>query len=324
MASPSSTSFQRPDLGRSFEEYGLRASWAGFVAQQVMPPMPVGLQKASFSKIPIEALLMTRDTARAPGGGYARQDWDFEQDSYDCKEHGAEEVIDDGERAIYAYTIDVEQIGADRTYDAVARNLEIRVADAIFNASTWTGASLTTAVTTEWSNKASATPIADVKAAIQKVWDNSGLTGLSMVVNRKVFENLRVCDEIVNLVKYWGGDDPKQGSISAKLIATALGLENVIVANGVKNTAQKGQTASLSPIWSSEYAMIFKPVQSQDLKEPGLGRIFDFVADGSSVSGAVEMYREERVRGDVVRVRHWTDEKVLYVQAGHLLSNITA
>ena len=324
MASPSSTSFQRPDLGRSFEEYGLRASWAGFVAQQVMPPMPVGLQKASFSKIPIEALLMTRDTARAPGGGYARQDWDFEQDSYDCKEHGAEEVIDDGERSIYAYTIDVEQIGADRTYDAVARNLEIRVADAIFNASTWTGASLTTAVTTEWSNKASATPIADVKAAIQKVWDNSGLTGLSMVVNRKVFENLRVCDEIVNLVKYWGGDDPKQGSISAKLIATALGLENVIVANGVKNTAQKGQTASLSPIWSSEYAMIFKPVQSQDLKEPGLGRIFDFVADGSSVSGAVEMYREERVRGDVVRVRHWTDEKVLYVQAGHLLSNITA
>jgi hypothetical protein len=38
----------------------------------------------------------------------------------------------------------------------------------------------------------------------------------------------------------------------------------------------------------------------------------------------VESYRDEKVRGDVIRVRHDVDEIVLYPEAGHLLSNITA
>ena len=39
--------------------------------------------------------------------------------------------------------------------------------------------------------------------------------------------------------------------------------------------------------------------------------------------GMVESYREEAVRGEVIRVRHDTAEVVLYKEAAHLLSNIT-
>lgn len=319
--SPSSTSFARPDLGRSFEEYSLRSSWGGFVGQRVLPRMEVGLQTANFSVIPIESLLMARNTARAPGGGYARQDWQFEQTSYSCEEHGAEELIDDAEKAIYKYTIDIEQIGADRTYDAVLRNFETRVAGAVFNATTF--ASYTAAVTNEWDDFANATPIDDAKTAIQAIWGNSGLMDVSLVVNWKVAQNLRLCDQIIDRIKFWGGDDPKTGNIGMDTIAAAMGVKEIIVAGAISNTAQKGIAASLSPIWSNEYAMFFKAPATQDLKEPCLGRSFDFTGDGSTIEGTVEMYREEQKRSDVVRVRHWTDELILYPQAGYLLSNIT-
>jgi hypothetical protein len=51
--------------------------------------------------------------------------------------------------------------------------------------------------------------------------------------------------------------------------------------------------------------------------------MFHWSEDGSSPGGTVESYRDEIVRGNIIRVRHDVDEVVLYAQAGHLLSNIT-
>jgi hypothetical protein len=59
------------------------------------------------------------------------------------------------------------------------------------------------------------------------------------------------------------------------------------------------------------------------MRDACIGRTFHWSQDGSSIGGTVESYRDERVRGDVIRVRHDVDEIVLYPQAGHLLSNVT-
>ena len=72
-----------------------------------------------------------------------------------------------------------------------------------------------------------------------------------------------------------------------------------------------------------EYAMVCKVATGRDFREPCIGRTFHWSADGSSIGGTVESYRDETVRADIIRVRHDVDELVLYPQAGHLLSNIT-
>jgi hypothetical protein len=59
------------------------------------------------------------------------------------------------------------------------------------------------------------------------------------------------------------------------------------------------------------------------MAEPCIGRMFHWSEDGSSPGGTVESYRDEIVRGNIIRVRHDVDEVVLYPQAGHLVSNIT-
>ena len=69
--------------------------------------------------------------------------------------------------------------------------------------------------------------------------------------------------------------------------------------------------------------MICKTPDSNDIQEPCVGRTFHWSADGSSMGGTVETYRDETKRSNIVRVRQDTDEKVLYAATGHLLSNIT-
>ena len=69
--------------------------------------------------------------------------------------------------------------------------------------------------------------------------------------------------------------------------------------------------------------MVCRIATDSDIKSPCIGRTLHWAEDGSEIGGTVETYRDESVRGDVVRVRHQTDEKMLYTQAGHLLSNIT-
>lgn len=312
----------RPDLA-SFEEFDLEMDRRGFIAQQVAPVIEVGLQSSSFGKIPLEELLANRETKRKPGAGYARGNWQFETTSYATEEHGAEEPVDQREAKIYANYFDAELVAAQRAYDAVLRNAERRMADMIFNATTWTGADLTTGVTNEWDDYDNATPDADIEAAVQAVWANSGVWPNALVINRKVFRNLRMCKKLWDRFKSQGFIDVRPGNITAQQLAAVFDLDFVIVAGSAKNTAAEGQSASIASIWSDEYAMVCKVATSRDVREPCIARTFHWGEDGSQIGGTVETYYEEQIRSDVVRVRHDVDELVMYPEMGHLLSNIT-
>ena len=324
MPSPtSSLATQRPDLA-TFLEFDLESENAGYVATEVMPVVDVASQAGSFGKIPIEQLLQQRVTRRAPGAGYARGNFTFTSATYSTEEHGAEEPVDDREAKMYAEYFQAEQISTLRAFSAVLRNAEERVADAVFNTTTWTGASLTTAPTNEWDDATNAVPLTDVEAAVQQIYDNSGLWANALIINRKVFRNLRNCDQVIDRINSAGAGNPSKASdVTTEMLSQAFDLPHIIVAGTSRNSAIEGQAATPVQIWSDEYAMVCKVATSADMREPCIGRTFHWSQDGSSIGGTVESYRDETVRGDVIRVRHDVDEVVLYPQAGHLLSNIT-
>ena len=320
MPSPtSSLATQRPDLEASLEEFSLAMDSEGFIAHRVLRHTSVGSQAGKFGKIPIEQLLKGGSTNRAPGAGYSRGDWKFEPASYATDEHGWEEPVDDREAQMYANYFDAEVISTQRAQRIVLENQEKRVAAMIFNTSTYTP----TAVTNEWDDATNATPIADVESKVQGIYDASGLWPNAMVITKKVFRNLRNVAEIVDRIKYQGFVDARPETITVEALAAALAIDNILVAGGTKNTANEGQNASLSPIWSGEYAWIGRVATSDDFREPCVGRIFHWDADGSQPRGTVETYRDETVRSDIVRVRHDVDEVELHTASAGLLSNIT-
>jgi len=189
----------------------------------------------------------------------------------------------------------------------------------IFNTATWTGSALTTTIGTNWATVASATPVVDVNAARQKLWDGSGIWPNALIVNRKVYNDLRNTTEIIDHSKSQGFMDVRQGNISEAQLATVFDLEQIIVAGSPKNTADEGLAITIAPIWSNSYAMLCKVARTSDHREPCISRVFHWGEDGSAIGGTIESYRDETVRSDIIRVRHDVDEKVMYTQAGHLL-----
>lgn len=325
MPSPSSSlATLRPELGGSLMEFDLAADRAGFIGSRVMPVFEAAMQAGPFGKIEIESLLQARTTVRAPGSGYSRGKWKFTEDTYSCTEHGVEEPVDDREARMYANFFDAEQVSAMRALDGVLREAEKRVAALLFNATTWNGASLTTVVTNEWDDATNAVPITDVEAAVRKVWSGCGIWPNALIVNRHVYRNLRNAEQIIDRITASGAGTPaKPTDITATMLGQCFDLPYVLVAGGAKNTAIEGQSAVLDKVWSDEYAMICRIAETNDIREPCIGRIFHWAEDGSQIGGSVETYRDETVRANIVRVRHDVHEKVLYVQMGHLLSNIT-
>ena len=322
MPSPSAAlTTLRPDIAGMFTEFDLEMNQRGFISQRVFPVLEVAAQAGKYGKIPVEQLLKNRDTARAPGSGYSRGTFKFTSAAYACDENGTEEVVDDREARMYANYFDAEVIAAARAFNIVLQNQEQRVAAAVFNATTFT--SNTTAVTNEWDDAANADPAADVEAAVRAIYAACGMWPDSLIINRLVFRNLRNCESIIDRVKYQGFMDVRAGNISVQQLAAVFDIPNIIVAGSSKDTANEGQATTFAQTWSNEYAMVAKLCRSNDIREPGLGRTFHWGEDGSTIGGTFESYRDETVRGDVVRVRHDTDEQVLFVEAGHLLSNIT-
>lgn len=312
----------RPDLADSFMAFDLAADQQGYIAQKVFPVIDVASQAGNFGRIPLAQLLQQRDTRRAPGSGYARGNFTFETATFACEEHGAEETVDDREAKMYAEYFDAEVVSAARAYNSVLRNQEARVAAMVFNTTTWTGSSLFTNVSgsTPWATVASAVPLTNVEAAVQRVYDNSGLWPNALVINRRVFRNLRNTPQVIDRIASSGaGDRTLASDITEQQLAQAFDLDYIIVAGGSQNTATEGQPAAVGQIWSNNFAMVCRVATSSDFKEPCIGRTFHWSQDGSSIGGTVETYRDEVVRGEVIRVRHDVDEIVLYPQAGHLI-----
>jgi len=322
-ASTAATVNLRPDLAASFE-FDVEAEKQGFVGMQVLPVVDVGLQSDNPGRIPLEQLLFNGDTARASGSGYNRGSYKFERWTYATDEHGWEEPVDDRDKKRYQNIFKAEQIAMMRATNVVLRNQEMRTSAAVFSSAVWTGSPLTTAITNEWDDFTNAVPVTDVEAAVRKVYDGSGLWANALVINRKVFRNLRNCAQVIDRVESGGaGDASKASDITAQMLAKVFDLEYIIVAGNSKNSANEGQAATPAQIWSDEYAMVCRISNSADMRDPCIGRTFHWSEDGSSIGGTVEQYRDETVRGDIIRVRHDVDEVIMYPQAGHLLSNIT-
>jgi len=323
MAAPSSTlATLRPELG-SFMQYDLAGSQMGFIASRVLPLITVAKQSGTFGKVEIKELLNITDTKRAPRSGYNRDDMQFTSDTYACLEYGAEEVVDDRESEMYADYFDAEVMAALRARDRVLREYERRVSAAIFNATTFT--SYTTSVSNEWDSNhySDATPISDVETAVQALYGR-GVKANALIVTWTTFRHLRQMDDITAVIAASGAGGPIEPSkITPAKLAEVFDLDYVLVGDAQYNTAKKGQSASLGKVWDDEYAMVCRIPTSQDIQEPCLGRTFHWIADGSSSDATVESYRDETVRGEVIRARFDVDEKILWTEAGQLLDNIT-
>jgi hypothetical protein len=328
-----SSAIQRWDLSISYEEFSLRANRKGFIGLRVLPAIGVQKASASFLRVKVESILTPiEDTRRNNDGTYKRDDFKWDQDSYSTEEHGVEEVLDDATLEQYP-EIRAEQIKSERAINRTIQSYENEVAGAVFNSATWTGADLCTSVAIPWTSKATAVPITDIDAAIEKVKTNCGFKPNTLIIPDLALRKMKRTSQIEDLLKYSGKDDPKNLGIMSGL-SELFDIPNILVADGMKNTAGRGLTKAFTRLWDPTRCMVCHVAETQDLEdpEPRIGNTIMHNKGVAEIPGAgdlensliVEEYREEDRRGGTFRVRGNYKIKIFHVEAGHLLLAVTA
>jgi len=319
MRPTSSTTVQRPDLGQIAYEFAVEESRKRFIGLECMPIFPVPEKTADYPKIPLEALLKLPDIKRAPKAGYTRDDFEWETGTYNCEEFGFEEPLDDVERKMYAYLFDAEKVATLRATEILLRSQEKRIADFLFNTTNFTAHD----ITHEWDDATNAVPKSNVLTAVNAILDATGLMPNALILPKSVFDNVMVCAEIKDYIKYTQAHLFLPYEAQKNLLAQYFGLEKILVGSEVYDAGKKGKATATSKIWGTEYAMVAKLATSGwNPKEPCVARTMLWTGDSPS-NLVTEQYYEEQTRSEVYRVRHNTDEVLVFSAAAYLLGNMT-
>lgn len=349
MGAPS-TAITRLDLSITYQEFNLLANRKKFIGLRVLPPLAVDQEGADFAKIVIASLLgKVEDTQRPPRSTYNRDSWEWTKDSYAVQEHGVEETVDDATVEKYGDVVRTEQIATMRAINRVLQRIEYDIAAAVFNTTTWTGSSLTGAAGVNWNNatQTNVDPLADIDAAHDKVNTNCGEDANTLVLTKKGFRSMIRTTRLESLLKYDASEllvalnSGQNQSMVSEIVSglkDLLQVDTILVGRGFKNTADKGQTPSLSRMWDDTMAMlccVHDDGLSGDLESPTpqIGRTIFSTKHGEPLPGVddaglgsliFDEYREESVRGSVIRPRNKRQVKILHPQAGFLITGVTA
>lgn len=321
MPSPSTTlSGFRPDLGMLFQ-FDMEMNRNGFIANRVCPVVDVNDYKGTMGLIELKQFLKEPQTGRDSKGHYQRTDYNFKDFTYETVENGIELPIDRRRAAQYREWFDFEAMSTRIALDQVLRAYELRVASLLYNATTFT--SYKTDITHEWNDWTNAVPLTDVIKAKQSMWETTGLYPNALLCNKRQFNNLRMNTQVIDKLESGGaGETVKPGAVTRQMLADCFDIDEIIVSDSARDSANEGQDVSIAPMWSDEYAMLARVARTSNPEEACLARTIHWSEDGSQIGGTIETYYEDQSRGDVVRVRHETEEKVFYTALGHLFTNV--
>lgn len=304
----------RADLGVAFMEH--LGTMDDFIALKVLPFVRMGRKSASFSALTRETLLQDAAASRAPRSAYNRLDFSAKDKIYNCKEYGLECPVDDSERTQYMNDFDAEDAATKITAEALMRQLEIRTAAAVFNTTTWTGASLFTDHSAAPWATAATDIIKQVVDKIEIVRKNCGRKPNALVIGAALEPHLLNNTGI-------RAQFPGAQMITLEMIRNALrgifGLTKLLIGGAAKNTALEGQAFAGADVWGDTYAMVAHVAEEgSSLLTPCIGRTMLWQPDSPEPVTA-EMYRAEEVRSDIVRCRQNLDTFIIDPNFGHLM-----
>jgi len=253
-------------------------------------------------------------TLRGKDGSYNEINRAHTTDSFVCVDRGLEERIDDAFARDASRFFDVEVITAQMILRQMRLAQEVRCSSVLYNPSNFNATNSAVAYTE--ANLATIDFPRDLLDAVDRL-TGKGITPNTMVMNIAVWNRLR---RSTKLQTYLYGNLPSgnQRMVTEADLGNAFGIQNVIVATVKRDTAAKKGTPSLSHIWNNNYVWLGNTA-SGDFAAGGAVRQIIWTGDAPDLF-VTETYRNEARRGDMVRVRQHTTEKVIDQTAGELIT----
>lgn len=309
----------RPEISAFLEE---ASDDAGYIAQRILPIYTSTARAGRYPRIQIAAgaLMKAGSTRRGTSGTYNETTRSFTWDTFDCQDYGLTERVDDAVAREMSNFFDAEVYTAKFVKENMELDYENRVAGLVFNANSFTPVAAAVAYTA--ANLATISFPTDLNTAIATLRLRRYKPN-TMVMNRLVFNRLRASTLLQNYLYGNIGAGTQYRLITPEDIGSAFGIPNVYIADAAIDPTPLGRgtasvLANLQFVWSSAYIFVGK-VAGGDFSAGGIGRTISWGADVPGGLFVSETFRNEERRGNIVRVRMNTAEKLIDLNAGYLI-----
>lgn len=150
------------------------------------------------------------------------------------------------------------------------------IADALTNASVITN-NVTLSGSDQLNDYVNSDPLGVIKTAKDSVYDSTGFEANVIGMNRATFEVLRIHPKLkAQIAVAQGATTVPIVELSKEQLAFAFGVEKILVAKAMYETAIKGQTSSKASIWGKDIVVAYiNPNPTPEVFEDSLGYSFE-------------------------------------------------
>lgn len=302
-----------------------------FIADRVFPNVPVSKQSDLYRIYDRAFFYRMEMEIRAPGTKTKAIGYEMSTTSYYCPVFGINHPIPDMIRSNADADVNLERNGTRLLGQQALLKREMTWATNFFATSVWTSgrngvASGEVAGTSvrQW-NDANSTPVEDVRLGKRVVAELTGMEPNKLTVSRAVYDTLIDHPDIVDRVKYSNGTADSPSKVNARTLAALFEIEELLIMNAVRNTANEGQTASFSFI-GGKHALLTHTPPSASTDIPSAGYTFSWTGyTGAGENGArVRRYRDEPIGSDVIELELAYDQKKTAADLGFFFNGIIA
>lgn len=248
----------------------------------------------------------------AAGDPAPRQGFGLSSESYDCEEYGLGTDLPERVKNNADSVLRMQFNKTAWVTDQVLKNREILIAANIFSAAIWTN---TSTPTHTWDDETNSNPITDLFTAINSVEDNAaGIYPNKGAMGVEVWRKLQVHPQVIRCL--YGEGSNTATIVTPQLLAKFLGLDEILIGRGVKETAAEGATSSEAKIWGKHcWVGYVAPRATMDM--PTAGWTFQ-------VNFRIKSWFEQHTGNDVFEAREIIDVKQVANDCGYLLASVVA
>jgi hypothetical protein len=297
-----------------------------FIANKVFPIVPVDKQSNLYFKYTKEDWFRDDARLRADGSEAATSGYGLSTDSYYANVYAIKKAVGDQTMANFDNPLDPMRDAAKFTAQLILNRMEQQFVSDYITTGVWgadyagVAGSPSTNEFKQWSDLANSDPIQDVETWKARILSTTGFEANKLVLGYDVYKTLRNHPDVIDRVKYTGSSVP-----DTQYLAELFGLQEVLVAKAVKNTAAEGQTGSFSFSFGKS-ALLVHSAPNPGLLTPSAGYSFMWrgVSEGLGLTVGTKQYRLEQNAATYIESQVAFANKVVAADLGIFAGTVVA
>ena len=296
-----------------------------FVSRSVFPTVPVMKQSDRYYVYDKKQWFRSDAKIRAPGTESAGSGFTVDNTpTYFADVRALHKDVDDQVRANADPVINVDRDATEFVTRDLMLEAELDWRNTYFTTSVWTGSTTGGDITpgTLW-DAVSSTPIADIRAQMRAVHKKTGFLPNKLVMGPEVWDALQDNADFINRIQF--GVPGRPSIVGKELIASVLGLDQVLVANAVEDTNDEGAAEALDFVYGKDALLVYAAPRPSMLHPSG-GYTFAWTAMfGANAAGMRMMrFRMEHLKSDRVEGESAYDHKLVAPECGAFFDNVVS